>query len=40
MTKIFLSSAIAAVLAELSEANSDNANEKSGDTEAENKSVM
>ena len=40
MSKIFLSSAISAVLTKLSEANSDDANEKSGDKEAENKSVM
>jgi len=40
MIKIFLNSAIAVVLAELAEANSEDAKEKSDDTEEENKSVM
>ena len=40
MIKIFLNSAIAVVLAELAKANSEDAKEKSDDTEAENKSVM
>jgi len=40
MIKIFSNSAIAVVLAELSEANSEDAKEKNNDTEAENKSVI